>query len=276
MQLLLDLVERDQKEGMLGDTASVSVLRTYASAARAIIGYFTWFDIIGVVSTGNNALLGIDHVSLLETKTVYTNEVSGCQNSVAKVLCEIASLRRWKKRTESDNKLNVLELATRGNVILQSLTHLIERLSNLTPKSAPPGRKPWTRDSEKSMTLAYARAAIIYLHATISGPVPHLEEIRHEVTKLTATLEVLIRHKTLHYASWPLCVMACFAVEHEAQSFLRRLEAGEHDIGRSRRGPFMEGLKIGMECRRIRQEEGRRHCDWMLCMKDQHKRVLLV
>lgn len=274
IQLLIDLVVRDQNRRSPRDAASGSVPQIYASAARSLLSQFVWFDILGIVSTGNNALLGINHVYLLDSKTIHINEVSGCHNLVAETLCKIASLRRWKIETECDGKLNILELATRGGVILRSLTDLIDQVSSTPSGSMPLGRNTWTQDCEKIITIAYARAAIIYLHVVISGPAPHLEEIRREVAELTASLESLNCNKTLQYASWPLCVIACFAVEEKAQNFLHHVDAGEYDIGRSRARLCMEGLKIGSECQKIRREYAT-HSDWMSSMKSLQRRVLL-
>lgn len=84
------------------------------------MGHLVWFDILATVSTGTGPFLGIGHSYLLDLNPILMREICGCGNWVLKALCEIVALSNWKTQAESNGKLSIIELATRGADILQS------------------------------------------------------------------------------------------------------------------------------------------------------------
>ncbi|KAL7798032.1 fungal-specific transcription factor domain-containing protein [Trichoderma ceciliae] len=285
MQTLIDLAVRTPDSRLASDSNPNIVSEMQRNAAKALLGHLIWFDLLATASTAAGPYLGTDHGYLLNLDSIPIKEASGCQGWVAKSLFNIIVLQGWKMQAEQAGKLSIIELASRGAAILEEMNGFCTQLHDGSIKGchdAEVGDKrscvldQWHHEVEKHITLAFAHAAIIYLHVVISGPNPHLEEIRREVPELIKSFKVLNAKEMVDYVAWPLCVAACFAEPEELQAILQ-LHVVQTDARCSRNGHLRactEALEIARECRRIREEEGK-ICDWTLAMKQLQKHVML-
>ncbi|KAK3690285.1 fungal-specific transcription factor domain-containing protein [Podospora appendiculata] len=296
MQLLIDLAGRytgvsttiSAGTSCGASLALITVPQMHMNAAKALLGHLAWLDILATASTNPSGadggpLLGINPSYLLDSKTLDLHDITGCQDSVAKAICDISALRRWKTQAETNKRLSIIELATRGGAILDSLTGDITRLTTISTYVA--AEKSNNDDNHQdlddqqlrnSITLTFARAATIYLHVVMSGPNPHLEEIQ---TQVHALLDLFkggrIGVETLRHVPWPLCVTACFATREEREALEAVCVRTEC---KSRKGFFSascgNAMVVAEECHRVRGEEGR-DCDWTVAMDSLGRRFLL-
>lgn len=288
MQVLIDLAVRETNNDLLSSNiASESLPHMQSATAKTLLGHLMWYDLLAAVSTGRGPLLGISHSFLLETDSVQMHEVSGCQGRVAKALCDIFSLQDWMIQEEQNERLSIIELASRANAIHQRLAGIIDQLDVILALGSTKSRQfahctnlscsgrlgQCHRDAENDITLAFAWASKLYLHVVISGPNPQVNEIRKAAVGLAEAFNNLADKKMLGYVPWPLCVMACFAEDDEMQ-VLDILVSGD-GTSTSHRGICTEALSVAKECQRLRKEEGR-NCGWAVAMQNLQKYILLA
>jgi hypothetical protein len=116
----------------------------------------------------------LDSVMVVDMKTIM-----GCPNWVVKILNEISALQAWKASAEINRKLSIIELATRGGVIIHALNERVVQLDNTEQRNDTSDKvSEGDQGAERVTTLAFALAAMIYLHVVKSGPSPHLEGTR--------------------------------------------------------------------------------------------------
>lgn len=253
------------------------------AAAKVLLSQMVWFDIVGLVSTGYGPSLGINHAFLLDSNVFDLKETSGCENWVAKSLYEIHALRTWKAEEVGAQRLSIIELAERGGAILEILKQRIAAIEvDLVPNTETQkrfndgddsaGAVPLEQDFKK-VTMAYAIAAVIYLHVIISGPTPLLEDIRQETPRLVKYLKILASRGLLCHVSLPLCMASCFMEDHDFNFFKEFVSTSRHS--RSEGFETCErAIMIAQECRKQRQD-GRR-CDWINVTQELGWKFLLV
>ncbi|KAG8409596.1 hypothetical protein J3459_017422 [Metarhizium acridum] len=203
-QPLIDLAAMALDETADRRQATTSALHMYAAAAKALIGRLVWFDIVGAVSTGGKLRLAIDYDSLFASNTLPAGRAPGCRKDIIALLYQILCLRHWKLNLEREKKLNVMELATKGYRILQSLEDITTGINSVALEAMDEAA------FADSINLAFTSTAVIYLHTVISGPIPHLKEIRSETTKLGHLLRDLATRQQIGCVPLPVCVAACF------------------------------------------------------------------
>lgn len=270
---------------------SVAISRMQLKTAKALVGHLLWLDIVATISTSvEGPLLGFSDSQLLESNIIDMREISGCDNDVAKAICDITELRKWKAHAERHRRLSIIELGARGGSILETLTKRILQLADGQPQSLSPSTfclnsdsmcsdrlsaDQLERDEQQDIRLVFARTAILYLHTVMSGPNPYLGEIQKEIAELMKLFKNLASKGMVRHVPWPLCVTACFA-DKEQKSFLQDSLTSDIEC-KSRRRYFKasdEALRVAEECHRIRDEEGR-DCDWMLAMDSLNECILL-
>lgn len=253
-------------------TPSPDLLQIQCSAEKILLGHFVWLDILATASCSKGSFLEVNHTQLLESGAANLQHVCGCDNKIATALHNISMLKIWKKQAEAQQTLSVMQLGTRGATIQRSLSdHLSHAEASFTTKYIGTQRLTACHDISRTVTLVYARAAVVYLHVVVSGPRPHLPEIRTGVTELIETIKALARKMELSRMSWPLCVAACFATDEEFQ--ILRVLVGDC---RNPCGLFAnscDALKAAEECRRLRDEEGKSF-DWASTMDMMQKHFL--
>ncbi|KAK2008957.1 hypothetical protein LZ32DRAFT_436473 [Colletotrichum eremochloae] len=282
MHALIDLVCSEKESTSPSKTTKHTVHQVQKASAKALLGQMVWFDIIGLVSTGHGPSLGTNHSFLLDSDVFDLKETSGCENWVAKSLYEIHDLRTWKAKEVDAQRLCVIKLAERGGTILEILKKQIVtteeglRSDTETPQGMNDEGSSVFEPLEqnlKTITMAYATAAVIYLHVIVSGPTPLLEDIRRETPRLVEHLKVLASRGLLCHVSFPLCVASCFMEDHDLDFFKGFVPTDRH----SRPWRFEtcdRAIMIAQECRK-RRGDGRR-CDWIDVTQESDWKFLLV
>jgi hypothetical protein len=281
MQVIIDLAVCSQTTT---NTTSNHVFQMQTAAAKALLGHLVWFDLLATLSTGTDHLLGINHNYLLDLDSLAMAEICGCENWIVKTLCDSVALNTWKKQAEKDGRLSIVELVTRGAAILQLLNSFITQQSDVTRSNIQNDSHAntlssvldsWKRDVGSSIGLVFARANIIYLHVTLSGPNPHLAEIRQEVVELVKLFQVLAKRRMIRYVAWPLCVAACFADKEQKQTLRELVSVNGNDLQEGVAVICTKALDIADECQRMREEENGKNVDWILSMNSLRKCCLL-
>ncbi|KAH8198754.1 hypothetical protein TruAng_007074 [Truncatella angustata] len=284
-QILIDIVVRGGIDANQSEPLSLATEQTLLAAAKTLLARLIWLDIMAAVSTGSRSYLKTNHSYLLSLEFVDMAEVFGCENWVVKELHEIISLHEWKKQAEAEQNLNIMQLATHGAAILQSLKEQIAQLGDTRPKTARTQAggandnhssnctKYVDRYMAKCITATYAQAATIYLHVVLSGPLPYLQEIQAAQAELRSSLDVLASKKLTGYVAWPLCVAACFATDDEQDPPLSPASLEVHGNPKMSK-VCIEVLNIGQKCRSIRKGGG--SAEWISAMKSLQTCILLA
>ncbi|KAK2601531.1 hypothetical protein QQS21_004916 [Conoideocrella luteorostrata] len=237
-QPLIDLAAMNLDE--TGDRNQVtSALQMYAAAAKALLGQLIWFDIVGAVSTGGKLHLANDYDSLFASNALPAGGAPGCRNDIVALFYQIICLRHWKLEAEKEKKLNIMELATKGRDILQSLEDITTGINSVALEAADEAV------FADFINLAFASTAVIYLHTVISGPSRHLKEIRSETTKLGRILRDLAETQQIGRVPLPVCVAACFSSQDDVGD-LRSLISSKQRDGAV---PAGSGGCVGVEMR---------------------------
>lgn len=241
------------------DPASVMSTALLPAAAQVVLSHLVWLSILAMVTATNaEALLGIEHIHLLDSGIIRLEEIGGCTVAVAKAMCQVSSLARWRYRSEQENRLNILELGTRAQSILEALEEEIAQMvDEMSSEHDGDGEK---MDISR---LVFARAAVVYLHAITSGPNPRLEEVKTQISELVKLCESFQMHGVVLCTPWPLCVTACLAQEEQMEVLARVLKSwdGLHSRARGNTAPN-QILTIMRECHMLRemsQKTGRNH-----------------
>lgn len=238
--------------------------RLLSVAAKALLGYFVWWDMLHRASSGGEPLLNVKHDHLLDCGAVDIGELTGCDNAVLKCICQVADLATWKAEAEAAGTLSVYELVRRGAKIQEELDHAATFQPLRTTSSSSATKGPITGASTtngpmtRQMTSAFRNAAAVYLHVLVSGPNPRLAEIQKAVGETRLQLIQLAEAEMLGYAAWPLCVAACLAPREDQQAFESLVARASGEI---RFQSVSQALKVARKCWAMRAE-GRADVYW--------------
>ncbi|PIA88916.1 hypothetical protein CB0940_06750 [Cercospora beticola] len=141
------------------------------------------------------AVLWLDLISYLRME-----DITGCRDWVMQAIGDIATLRDWKEKQKLTGRLSVLQLATKARPIEESLNVGLDT------------SEPQKGSTRGTITKLFALAALVWLHAVVSEPLPSLPEIRHAVSQ-SVTLISESNKLSLSGAVWALCVTASMAEE---------------------------------------------------------------
>jgi hypothetical protein len=251
--------------------------RLLAAAAKALLGYFVWWDILHTTSSGVEPLLGVKHDHLLDCGAVDIGNLTGCDNAVLKCICQITDLGVWKAEAEAAGVLSVYELVQRGATIQQELDNAAASHLSLTVGTPPiNGVVTGGLDTHKEKLLyissAFRHAAGLYLHVLVSGPNPRLPEIQKAVGETRIQLQHLIDVEMLGYAAWPLCVAACLAPVENQEGFESLLPRASDE---TRFRSAMQALEVARKCWALR-DEGKTDVCWRIAIRSLDRSVLLA
>ncbi|OAA36245.1 hypothetical protein NOR_07590 [Metarhizium rileyi] len=241
-QPLIDLAAMNSGETADRGQATISALHMYTAAAKALVGQLVWFDIVGAVSTGSRLQLAIDYDGLFASNTLSVGGALGCRKDIVALFHQILCLRHWKLELERGKRLNVMELATKGCRILQSLEDITARIDNPVLTTTDEA------NAADSINLAFASTAVIYLHTVISGPILHLKEIRSETMRLGHLLRELAKSQDIGFVLLPVCMAACFWPQEDGGELGNMLLPKQRDIpgvGMRSRTSLMAALEMG-------------------------------
>ncbi|KAH8895855.1 hypothetical protein GQ53DRAFT_854057 [Thozetella sp. PMI_491] len=213
---------------------SMSAWRPGQVAFRFYAGMLIFIDIIGSTSLQSRPLLLQHHAILLaegdngvmESENVAPVQLSllvGCQNWVLTAIGRTAALDAWKKEMRQAGTLQPLDLATRANLIGDSLRQGLTRLAR-------------TRAQEMYLNVSiiptriWALAAQAYLDTVASGWRPHSVEIRLIVAEALRLLREVQEPGAMRSFSWPICVLGCLVDTPASEQAFRDLIHGIGDM----------------------------------------------
>jgi hypothetical protein len=269
------------------------------TAEHFLIGAIIWFESLSCASTGRVPRLLQDYPNLLLSSDIDMTNIAGFQSWIVFVIGEIGALRAWKTEEEYSNRLSIWKLYERGSAIRQRLDKHIETLRSEISDSIPvtngalgdatavylvmANPSLYAQAVRRVVTLVFAHAAQVYLHTTISGPHPTLEEV---TTSVTATMNALndLRaisdSQNLRSLVWPICIAGCMANDATTQSFFRDLLEGLGEEARvfGNSGSVLRIMEKCWEHRRSQDlsDSSNGDCDWMKAMELTGQMILLV
>lgn len=285
VQTLID-ASRGTPTSLTGiDAVSLRTRQTEHAAATALLGQLLWLDVMAMVSSGCESLLGIEHGAMLDSEIVDMSSKFACGNKIVKILAKISGLRHWRESAKAQGNLDVSILAARGAEILLELDAV---LLEVETSRAPFAQSDLTAaelqlnfvshgDAHQfepiQQATLYCRTAKVYLHSVISGPIYRLPSISQEVSAVLAMFRTEKVQIETSQAIWPLCVAACFS----SASDLQNLGLGYCQVVTARdRSCVMRGraLKIAERCHEFRTQGSDR--DWIEAAQDLGEDLLLL
>jgi len=236
------------------------VHKSHFSAVRIILAYLVWFDMQTTSLGHKESFLGIDQHQVMTLCPAEIEKVSGCHAWVVSAICDILDLSAWRTQAENQGRLSLFELVQRGNVIFNNIGI---NLNQIQDEFSVDLASTWSQDSQQvrgnsAITAIFSYAAITYLHVVISGPNPHLTEIKEAVSQAVKCLRDLAVDKTAANLTWPICVVGCMAGGEdrvglqECMSKLNGMEQKSHS--------FHNVIRVVRDCWKVRDEG--RDCDW--------------
>jgi hypothetical protein len=221
---------------------------------KFLMAVFTWIDITGAVSLGSSPFLAEHHERLLggTDPPLRLDKIGGIQNKVLISIGKIACLDAWKRTSQSNGTLSIIELARRATQLETELKQALDAFTKdctIPPVYDRPGLPYLTPLSVYSdyVTEFYSRSALTYLHVIVSGAYPELPEIRENIC---TTMEMLRRipHPLLPRSMWwPMLIIGSQAFEEDEQKLVRNTIAGA-GIHETSIGFGYNVLKILEEC----------------------------
>lgn len=234
--------------------------KSHFSAVRIILAYLVWFNMQATSLWHKDSFLGIDQHQVITLCPAEMERVSGCRPWILSAICDVLDLSAWRTQAEDQGRLSLFELVQRGNMIFKTIDKNLNREQDNSSESPT---STWSREfsqlqGKKAITAVFAHAAITYLHVIISGPNPHLTEIKEAVSQAVMSLRALTINETAVNLTWPICVVGCMAEGEVRLGFqdciskLDGMEQGHHSL--------QSVFRVVHDCWKIRDEG--RDCDW--------------
>jgi C6 transcription factor Pro1 len=202
---------------------------------KFLMAVFTWIDITGSVSLGSSPFLADHHERLLggANPPLRMDKVAGIQNWALISIGKIASLDSWKRASQSNGTLSIIELAKRATRLEIELKQALDEFmrnrkhSTIRDRPALPYLTPLAEHGDYATEL-YGRGALTYLHVVVSGPYPELPEIRESIQTTMELLKRLPNPLLPRSTWWPILITASLIIEEDEQSMIRNIisEAG--------------------------------------------------
>ncbi|KIW28402.1 uncharacterized protein PV07_08069 [Cladophialophora immunda] len=254
---------------------------------------FLWFDTLATVSTGRGPQFADVCAAAFgdPDSKVRLRNIMGCENWVMIIIRDVAVLDGRRRngqeghdpRRNADDGQKYTELRERLELGLaepwESYLSLLAR--GTTSDSADAENR--LIQATPIVTYIFACAAMVYLTAAVSGPDPHVPEIRDAVSRSLEIFNSLPDDvQMLHSMLWPFCITGCMALKDQESSFEDlALRAGAL-VRQGGRSPetWERALQVIKTCWRLRSEEARKgspsSADWFTAMSTLGYQVLLV
>lgn len=189
---------------------------------KFLMAVFTWIDITGAVSLGSSPFLAQHHERLLggPNPPLRLDKIGGIQNWALISIGKTASLDDWKRTSQSNGTLSIIELAKRATRLEIELKEAFDKFMTnrkhpiVQDRPALPYLTPLSEHSDY-VTEFYGRAALTYLHVVVSGPYPELPEIRENVCSTMELLRRLPNPLLLRSMWWPTLITGSLALDGE-------------------------------------------------------------
>lgn len=240
------------------NTEKESDVNTIESAKVFFVGCIIRFDILSSLTRNSVPVLSGRYQQLFQASSygIPLQASLQCRNWLFSILLDIYSLREWKDITEAAGVLSLRELISKAFLIKQTL----ERGISLNKEEIMSAKKDVessckststrTRQSNHDLlvvTHIFACSVSIFLEVVLSGALPKLPEIQHEVSRAIESYAYINNSDLLNELHWPLCVAGCVAEPHQ-YDFFRSLLSSSNVV---RIGAFRESLERLEECWRI-------------------------
>jgi hypothetical protein len=199
-------------------------------SVKFLMAVYTWIDITGSVALGSSPSLAEHHERLLggNSPPIRLDKVSGTQNWVMIFIAKIASLDTWKRTSQSNGTLSIIELVKKATALETKLKQALDDFSKdrktcaTFDRPAMPHLTPLSIHSAY-LTELYASSALTYLHVVVSGAYPELPEIRGNVLITLELLKKLPSPLLLRVMWWPLLTTGSMVALGDEESFCRNI-----------------------------------------------------
>ncbi|KAH8817350.1 fungal-specific transcription factor domain-containing protein [Xylogone sp. PMI_703] len=227
------------------------------------LSFFTsgivFFDIIWGASTRSAPLLHSTLELILEVHNVHIEALFGCQNWVIIALSKILELDRWKIDAEKSTSLSFIELVVKAtkikDMIIAWLDGTAEQAENenhhcndLVDSISP--------DEVLLVTKTFARSALTLLYVVVSGPHPHLDEIRTNIVESMKILETVANEDLIQHVVWPLCVTGCMVETIDQRLAFQKILENDGIDNLVTKEKCSTVMRIAKRCWQMRDDEG--------------------
>ncbi|KAB8305083.1 hypothetical protein EYC80_004384 [Monilinia laxa] len=200
------------------------------SAKVFLIGCIIRFDILSSLTENTVPALSGRYQQLLHTSSyrLPLQAALQCRTWIFSTLLDIYSLREWRERKEAEGMLSLRELISKAFPIKKTLERGIclnmEEINIF--KQNLEGSSDCTnigsQQSDYNMLAAthiFACSVSIFLEVVLSGALPKLPEIQHEVGRALESYSYIHDPDFMNVFHWPLCVAASVAELDHYDSF---------------------------------------------------------
>jgi hypothetical protein len=221
---------------------------------KFLMSVFTWIDITGAVSLGTSPFLVAHHERLLggANPPLCLYKIAGIRNWAMISIGKIASLDNWKRTSQSNETLSIIELVNRATQLQTELKQAFDDFMKdrkhpiVQDRPALPYLTPLSEHADY-VTECYGRAALTYLHVIVSGPYPELPEIRESISATVELFRRLPNPLLPRSMWWPILITGSLVVEEEVQTLIKEIIFGG-GISETSIGPGWNILKTLEEC----------------------------
>ncbi|KAL4799367.1 fungal-specific transcription factor domain-containing protein [Aspergillus venezuelensis] len=288
-----------QRSGLPANSSGDTFWTADQAAFRFYSAILLFADIIASTALEQPPKLQGYHDNLLRDTgpgkaSLQLEDFVGCQNEVICLVGKIATLDAWKKDMKKRRCLNMTQLIERAAVIERDLTTAITSLRSTPnfnshsgfsfstfqtylPTTSPltPSQKFPVNATTRTISLAWAHAARIYVQTVLSGWQTASPEIHSDVS---ATLEILTdisrsSSGVISALAWPFCVAGCLA-DQERESVLRDTVSAMGPLGSL--GSIKAAMEIMERVWKRRDHVDGDDLDVVACLRSQGFKVLLI
>ncbi|THV44183.1 hypothetical protein BGAL_0707g00020 [Botrytis galanthina] len=223
---------------------------TIKSAKNFLVGCIIRFDLLSSLTRNSVPALSRRYQQFLHASS-YSSPLEAalqCRSWLFSILLDVYSLREWKERKVVKGLLSLRELVSKAFPIKKTLERGIsmnmEEINNFKQNSEGVEQSTNTKPQQPSynilvVTNIFACSVSIFLEVVLSGALPKLPEIQHEVHRALESYAYINDPDLLNVLRWPLCVAASVA-EPDQYEFFRSLLASPNVAWM---GTFRESLE---------------------------------
>jgi hypothetical protein len=250
-------------------------------ALRLFRGTMIYIDILFGASKGSVPVMASTYHHMLDPKRslVRIEESMGCENWVILTILQITELDQWKRGRESSGTLSLHELVSRSQEIEATLQKGIQQIVTINlqdPAIAPPSTVARSK-SVSTVTYIFSCAALVYLHAVVSGGRLGVPEIRQSVAKAVAAFKFIPNSVDLQDLMWPYCMTGCMAVNEERNMFRNLISSAGPDAHIFGNIAHVKTILEDCWTEGLGDNQVSDYpCDWRACMAKLDPRVLLI
>ncbi|EMR82545.1 putative c6 transcription protein [Botrytis cinerea BcDW1] len=208
---------------------------TIKSAKVFLVGCIIRFDLLSSLTRNSVPALNKRYQQFLHAPS-YSSPLQAalqCRSWLFSILLDVYSLREWKEGKEVKGLLSLRELVSKAFPIKKTLERGIslnmEEINNFKQSPESIEQSTNTKPQQPSynilvVTHIFACSVSIFLEVVLSGALPKLPEIQHEVNRALESYAYINDPDLLNVLRWPLCVAASVA-EPDQYDFFRSLLA---------------------------------------------------